>query len=136
MQRKPGGEGEGAAWEAWAMATSPNLDDRRLDGLTGATVELLQVLIRNRCVNDGTEASGEEVRNADVLQQVIEGPGVQVERYEAAPGRVSVVGRIEGSDPTAPSLCLMGHTDVVPVNASGLERGSVRRRHHRRPRWA
>ena len=98
---------------------APHLDDRQLDGLTDATVELLQVLIRNRCVNDGTEASGGEVRNADVLQQVIEGPGVDVERYEAAPGRVSIVGRIAGSDPTAPSLCLMGHTDVVPVNESG-----------------
>ena len=96
-----------------------NLDDRQLDRLTDATVELLQVLIRNRCVNDGTEASGGEVRNADVLQQVIEGPGVSVERFEAAPGRVSIVGRIEGSDPQAPSLCLMGHTDVVPVNESG-----------------
>jgi acetylornithine deacetylase/succinyl-diaminopimelate desuccinylase-like protein len=30
-----------------------------------------------------------------------------------------MVARIEGSDPTAPSLCLMGHTDVVPVNAAG-----------------
>ena len=95
------------------------LDDRQLDGLTDRTVELLQTLIRNRCVNDGTEASGDEVRNADVLQQVIAGPGVDVERYEAAPGRVSVVGRIAGSDPDAPSLCLMGHTDVVPVNESG-----------------
>jgi hypothetical protein len=26
------------------------------------------------------------------------------------------VARIEGSDPKAPTLCLMGHTDVVPVN--------------------
>ena len=32
------------------------------------TVELLQTLIRNRCVNDGSAESGEEVRNADVLQ--------------------------------------------------------------------
>jgi acetylornithine deacetylase/succinyl-diaminopimelate desuccinylase-like protein len=80
---------------------------------------LLQTLIRNRCVNDGTEASGGEVRNADVLQQVIEGDGIQVERFDAAPGRTSIVGRLEGSDPTAPSLCLMAHTDVVPVNASG-----------------
>ena len=56
------------------------LDDRQLDGLTNDTVELLQTLIRNRCVNDGTEASGGEVRNADVLQQVIAGPGVDVER--------------------------------------------------------
>lgn len=95
------------------------LDDRQLKQRTGETVELLQTLIRNRCVNDGTEASGKEVRNADVLQQVIEGDGVVVERYEAAPGRVSIVGRIEGRDPNAPSLCLMGHTDVVPVNESG-----------------
>ena len=34
-----------------------------------ATVELLQVLIRNRCVNDGTPSSGEESRNADVLHE-------------------------------------------------------------------
>ncbi len=101
------------------MATPVNLDDGRHDGMTRATVELLQVLIRNRCVNDGTAGSGGEVRNADVLLQVIEGPGVHVERFEAAPGRVSIVGRIEGSDPGAPSLCLMGHTDVVPVNESG-----------------
>ena len=30
-----------------------------------------------------------------------------------------MVARIEGSDPTAPTLCLMGHTDVVPVNPDG-----------------
>jgi acetylornithine deacetylase/succinyl-diaminopimelate desuccinylase-like protein len=98
--------------------TSPP-DDRRLDRLTNETVELLQTLIRNACVNDGTRESGNEVRNADVLQQVIEGSGVQVERYEAAPGRVSIVGRLEGRQPGAPSLCLMGHTDVVPVTAAG-----------------
>lgn len=98
------------------------MDESALDGLTGETVELLQTLIRNSCVNDGTPESGEEVRNADVLQQVIEGPGVQVERFEPTPGRVSIVGRISGSDPDAKSLCLMGHTDVVPVNADGWDR--------------
>ena len=40
--------------------------------LTGATVELLQTLIRNRCVNDGTAESGYETRNADVLQSYVE----------------------------------------------------------------
>ena len=29
---------------------------------------------------------------------------------------------MEGSDPKAPSLCLMGHTDVVPVNEDGWSR--------------
>ena len=95
------------------------LDDGRLGALTSETVELLQTLIRNECVNDGTPESGGEVRNADVLQSVIEGPGVVVERFEPTPGRVSIVGRIEGSDPDAPSLCLMGHTDVVPVHPEG-----------------
>ncbi|MEQ8842216.1 MAG: M20/M25/M40 family metallo-hydrolase [Acidimicrobiales bacterium] len=86
------------------------------------TIDLLQALIRNECVNDGTAGSGQEVRNADVLQNWLEGSGLDVERYEPTPGRVSLVSRIEGSDPSAPSLCLMGHTDVVPVNRSGWSR--------------
>src|SRR4030095_9331452 len=32
------------------------------------------------------------------------------------------VARIEGSDPDAPSLLLMGHTDVVPANEDGWRR--------------
>ncbi len=87
------------------------------DALTGQTVALLQQLIRNRCVNDGTVASGQEVRTSDVLKAYLEGSGLDIEVYEpaGAPGRASLVARIEGSDPTAPTLCLMGHTDVVPV---------------------
>lgn len=78
--------------------------------------ELLQVLIRNACVNDGTVGSGNESRSADVLADFLEGPGVEVERFEGAPGRASLVARIEGTDPDAPTLLLMGHTDVVPAN--------------------
>lgn len=92
------------------------------DALTNETVELLRTLIRNECVNEGTEESGHEVDNVDVIQNYIEGGGLDVERYEAAPGRVSLVTRIEGSDPNAPSLCLNGHTDVVPVNPDGWDR--------------
>ncbi|MGH9270338.1 MAG: M20/M25/M40 family metallo-hydrolase, partial [Ilumatobacteraceae bacterium] len=76
-------------------------------------------LIRNACVNDGTPDSGEEVRNADLLQRYLEGAGLDVQRFDSRPGRTSVVARIEGSDPDAPALCLMGHTDVVPVNPDG-----------------
>jgi acetylornithine deacetylase/succinyl-diaminopimelate desuccinylase-like protein len=47
---------------------------------------------------------------------------VGIEQFESLPGRGSVVARIEGSDPTAPTLCLMGHTDVVPVNPAGWSR--------------
>jgi len=69
-------------------------------------------------VNDGTVASGQEVRTTDVLRTYLQGSGLDLEVYEpdGAPGRASLVARIEGSDPHAPTLCLMGHTDVVPVN--------------------
>src|SRR5260221_56722 len=88
-----------------------------MDELTGQTVDLLQTMIRNECVNDGSAGSGHEGRSVDVLQSFLEGTGIAMERYEPTPGRSSLVARIEGSDPSAPSVCLMGHTDVVPVNA-------------------
>lgn len=91
----------------------------RAEALTNETVDLLQTMIANACVNDGTASSGQEVRNADTLQAYLEGDGLAFERYEPTPGRVSLVSRIPGSNPNAPSLCLMGHTDVVPVNESG-----------------
>jgi acetylornithine deacetylase/succinyl-diaminopimelate desuccinylase-like protein len=80
--------------------------------------DLLQHLIRNACVNDGSRGSGNEVRSADLLAGYFDGSGVDTERYEPAPGRTSLVARIEGRRPDAPTLLLMGHTDVVPANES------------------
>ena len=79
-------------------------------------VELLQQLIRNQCVNDGTVESGNEHRSVETLQGYF---GVEGEVFEPAPGRQSLVYRISGTDPDAPSLALVPHTDVVPVDPSG-----------------
>lgn len=84
--------------------------------------ELLQALIRKACVNDGTVEGGQEARSAELLASYLANSGVDVERFEAAPGRTSLVARIEGSDPNAPTLCLMGHTDVVPATSEGWAR--------------
>ncbi len=92
------------------------------DRRTGDTVELLRTCIRNACVNDGRPDSGQEVRSADVLASYLEGSGLDLEAFEPTPGRRSLVARLEGTDPTAPTLCLMGHTDVVPVNPAGWSR--------------
>ena len=87
----------------------------------GPTTELLQSLIRNACVNDGTPDSGHETRSSDTLRSYLEGGGLEVETFTPRAGRDSLVARIEGSDPDAPSLCLMGHTDVVPVTPEGWQ---------------
>ncbi len=79
-------------------------------------IDLLQQMIRNECVNDGSEASGHERRSVDLLRSRLDSSGADFEVYEPTPGRASLVGRIEGSDPGAPSMCWLGHTDVVPAN--------------------
>jgi carboxypeptidase PM20D1 len=73
-------------------------------------------------VNDGTATSGQEVRSVDALEDFFAGSGVAFERHESLPGRASLVVRIEGRDRQAPTLLLMGHTDVVPVNPAGWQR--------------
>ena len=88
---------------------------------TAEVTDLLQQLIRNQCVNDGTVASGDEVRNSELLAGYLAGVGDHVV-FEPQPGRTSLLVRLEGSDPSAPSLLLMGHTDVVPVNPDGWTR--------------
>lgn len=86
------------------------------------STELLRTLIRNACVNTGEEASGHEDRSCDALETFFRGSGLSCERYTSSPGRMSLITRIQGSDPKAPTLLLMGHTDVVPVSPSGWRR--------------
>ena len=80
-----------------------------------AVAEVLQQLIRNRCVSQGSPSTGDEFRNAEVLHRVVQGPGVDAQIVTPSGGRPSLVARIEGSEAGAPSLCLAAHTDVVPV---------------------
>ncbi len=90
--------------------------------LAEQTTTLLQELIRNAAVNDGTPDSGQEWRQVRTLQEFFAGSGVEGVVVEPHPGRQSLIVRIEGTDPRAPSLALVGHTDVVPVEAAGWER--------------
>ena len=92
-----------------------------IDGMTvaapNASTELLQHLIRQQCVNTGHEDSGDETRSAEALRAVVDLPGVDVQMLGPKANRQSVIARLPGTDPTAPSLLLLGHTDVVPVHA-------------------
>ncbi|WOF23190.1 M20/M25/M40 family metallo-hydrolase [Microbacterium betulae] len=93
-----------------------------LSRLGAQTADLLQELIRNAAVNDGTPDSGQEIRQVRTIQRFLEGSGLEGVVVEPHPGRASLIVRLEGTDPRAPSLALVGHTDVVPVEPAGWER--------------
>ncbi|WP_449279435.1 M20/M25/M40 family metallo-hydrolase [Leucobacter sp. GX0328] len=90
------------------------------------TVELLRAMIREACVNDGALDSGQEIRNVRVLQRFLAEAAaterLDVQVFEAAPGRASLIARVHGTDPDAPALGLLGHLDVVPVDPEGWSR--------------
>ncbi|GAA4193583.1 M20/M25/M40 family metallo-hydrolase [Microbacterium oryzae] len=86
------------------------------------TARLLQEMIRNAAVNDGSPDSGHEIRQVRTLQAFFEGSGLDGVVVEPHPGRGSLIIRIPGTDPHAPSLALLGHTDVVPVEPAGWDR--------------
>ena len=80
-----------------------------------ASTELLQHLIRLQCVNTGHPDSGDETRAAELLRAVVDVPGVDLQTFGPLANRKSLVARLPGTDPTAPTLLLLAHTDVVPV---------------------
>ena len=84
--------------------------------MSSGVIELLQQLIRNSCVNDGTPESGQEARSVETLRDFF---GVAGEVFEPVPGRQSLIYRIHGTDSSAPSLALVPHLDVVPVQEEG-----------------
>ncbi len=90
--------------------------------ITAEVTDLLQRLIRNGCVNDGTPGSGQEIRNTALLAAHLHDCGLEMETFESLPGRASLVARLAGTNPAAPTLLLMGHTDVVPVDPQGWQR--------------
>ena len=84
--------------------------------MSSEAVALLQQLIRNACVNDGTPESGHEHRSVSTLLDFF---GVDGEVFEVVEGRQSLIYRVPGSDPEFPDLALVPHLDVVPADPSG-----------------
>jgi acetylornithine deacetylase/succinyl-diaminopimelate desuccinylase-like protein len=77
-------------------------------------VSLMKDLIRNACINTGDPASGDEIRSVRTIQAFLSESGTVVEPIE---GRASVVYRLPGTDPDAPTLLMIPHLDVVPARA-------------------
>jgi acetylornithine deacetylase/succinyl-diaminopimelate desuccinylase-like protein len=63
---------------------------------------------------DTSQPEGNEIIAAKYLQQVLSQEGIAATIYESAPGRASIVARLQGSGEKEP-LLLLGHLDVVTV---------------------
>ena len=98
-----------------------------------ASTELLQHLIRLECVNTGHPDSGDETRAAELLRSVVDVPGVDLQVFGPMANRQSLVARLPGTDPTAPTLLLLGGVAVGVLLAlvsrllvAGTARGRAR----------
>ncbi len=79
------------------------------DEVVGLAQELIRV--------DTSNPPGNETPAAELLADYLRGAGVECELIGPDPERLNLVARIEGRG-RAPSLMLMGHTDVVPAPAA------------------
>jgi acetylornithine deacetylase/succinyl-diaminopimelate desuccinylase-like protein len=78
----------------------------------GEAVETLREYIRF----DTTVPPGDVTEAAAFLQEILAREGIEARRYEAGPGKITLVARLAGSGPDKPVL-LLHHMDVVPADA-------------------
>ena len=85
-----------------------------------ATTSLLADLVRIESVNPAFSGGGsDEARLAHLVARRLDELGLRIERREPEPGRVTVIGTLEGAG-QGPSLMLYSHLDTVGVE--GMEK--------------
>lgn len=81
------------------------------------TVRIARDLIRIDTSNRGGGDANPEAPAAEYVSAYLRALGLDPLTIESAPGRASVVARVEGEDPDLPAMVLHGHLDVVPADA-------------------
>jgi acetylornithine deacetylase/succinyl-diaminopimelate desuccinylase-like protein len=94
------------AWSSGAAQTGPDWK-----AVEAEAIRTIQAYVRINTSNP----PGDVTKAADFLAALLEREGIPVTRYETAPGRSIVIGRLKGSG-SAKSLLLLHHMDVVPTD--------------------
>jgi acetylornithine deacetylase/succinyl-diaminopimelate desuccinylase-like protein len=82
-------------------------------------VDLCRDLIRIDTSNYGDDSGPGERKAAEYVAEKLADVGLEPTMLESAPGRTTVVARIDGADPSRQdALLIHGHLDVVPANAA------------------
>ncbi len=84
-----------------------------MTGIEDEAVEVTRAVIRLDTTNYGRR--GSETLAAAYLRDYLTDAGGDAELVAREPDRANIVARIPGTDPDAPSLAFVGHTDVVPT---------------------
>ena len=80
------------------------------------TAAFARDLIRLDTSNWGNGVANSETEAAQYVAAELTRLGLKPEFYDAAPGRTSVVARVQGANSDLPALVVHGHLDVVPVD--------------------
>ena len=83
--------------------------------------QLCSELIRIDSTNRGN-GEGHERHAAEYVAGRLAEVGIDSELFESAPGRTSVVARIEGAYPSRDAMLIHGHLDVVPADAADWQK--------------
>ena len=75
-----------------------------------SAVEITQDIVRM----DTRNPPGREIECAEYLGNLLSDSGIEVNTYEFAKDRTSIVARVKGNG-TKPPICFGGHIDVVPL---------------------
>jgi len=102
----------------------PVNDDALDDSLLDTTARIARDLIRFDTSNYGDGRSNGETQAAEYVEAKLREMGLEPEMIDAAPGRTSVIARVEGryehpvdrSRGERPALVVHGHLDVVPAD--------------------
>ena len=84
-----------------------------VDEATDELVQLQQELVRIQSVNTGAPESGNETEVCRLLEKRFSAEGIVNTTLESSPGRGNFIAHI--GNQANPSLLLMSHTDVVPI---------------------
>jgi acetylornithine deacetylase/succinyl-diaminopimelate desuccinylase-like protein len=102
-----------SATDAARQLSRPNGGSPDWSRVEEETLRHFQALVRF----DTSDPPGNEKPAADYLRQVLETEGISVQTFALEPNRPNVVARLKGNGSRRP-LLLMGHTDVVNVDAA------------------
>ncbi|TVR73667.1 MAG: M20/M25/M40 family metallo-hydrolase [Sphaerobacteraceae bacterium] len=87
-----------------------------VDAAHDEIVELCQEIVRVPSVSFGDPDSGDELPAAELIQAKLAKDGIEADIYKPRPNRGNLIANYDKDKKDAsPSLLLMSHTDVVPV---------------------